>query len=124
MSGLTACDLPLVYGVGVVTCTRIAPKRAIQHQYLHAAAAGWWTERNLIPPAIEAAGMQRKRCKRVAESIQDYNAKSVLFHPHLPKTVLHGSAMHQHTATETLPALSCTGLPCHIERKDCLPLLS
>jgi hypothetical protein len=62
MSGLTASTLPVVCGVGAVTSTRNAHKRAMQHQYRHAATANWWTERNLNPPSIEAAVTPGKRC--------------------------------------------------------------
>jgi hypothetical protein len=64
MSALTASTLPVVCGVGAVTCTRNARKRAIQHRYRHAATASWWTERNLIPPTIEAAATPGTRCER------------------------------------------------------------
>jgi hypothetical protein len=50
--------------VGAVTCIRNDQKRAIQHWYWHAANAIWWTEGNLIPPTIKAAGTPRKRCGR------------------------------------------------------------
>jgi hypothetical protein len=52
---LTACYLPVVCGVGAITCTRNAPKRA---------TVSWWTEQNLIPQTIEAAGTPRNRCQR------------------------------------------------------------
>jgi hypothetical protein len=64
MPGLTASNLPAVCGVGAVTCTWSARKRAIQHPYRHPATAGWGTERNLIPPTVEAAGTPRKKCDR------------------------------------------------------------
>jgi ABC-type dipeptide/oligopeptide/nickel transport system permease component len=48
MSGLTANNLAFVCGVGAVTRTRNARKRAMQQPYKHAAAAKGWTERNLI----------------------------------------------------------------------------
>jgi hypothetical protein len=64
MSGRTASNLPVVYSVGAVTCTRNTRKGAIQHQYRHAATSSWWTDRNLIPQTIEAAGTPRKGCER------------------------------------------------------------
>jgi hypothetical protein len=54
---------------GVVTCTSIAWKRTIQHQYRHAATASWWTQRNLTLATIEATGMPRKRCKRKSRRV-------------------------------------------------------
>jgi hypothetical protein len=63
MSGLTASNVSVVCGVVAVTRTRNALKRAIQHQYRHAATASWWTQRNLMPPNVEAAGMPKKRCE-------------------------------------------------------------
>jgi hypothetical protein len=41
MSGLTASNLPVICGVGAVTCTRSARKKAMQHRYRHAATASW-----------------------------------------------------------------------------------
>jgi hypothetical protein len=38
--------------------------RAMQHPHRHVATAIWRTERKLIPPNIEAAGMPRKKYKR------------------------------------------------------------
>jgi hypothetical protein len=67
MSGLTASNIPAVCGVGAVTCTRNARKRAVQYQYHHTATANRWTERNLIPPTVKAAGMPRD----VKESFRD-----------------------------------------------------
>jgi hypothetical protein len=69
MSGLTASTLPVVCGVRAVTCTRNAQKRAMQHQYQHAATASWWKERNLIPPSIEAAATPGKRCERESRRV-------------------------------------------------------
>jgi hypothetical protein len=63
MSGLTASTLPVVCGAGPVTCTRSARKRTLQRRYRHAATASWWTERNLIPPTIEAAATPGTRCE-------------------------------------------------------------
>jgi hypothetical protein len=51
MSGLTARKLPVVCGVGG------------GHLHKECPAASWWTERNLIPQTIEAAGTTRKRCE-------------------------------------------------------------
>jgi hypothetical protein len=88
MSGLTASNLPVLCGVGAVTCTRNAGKGAIQHRYRHAATASWWTERKHIPPTAEAAATPRKRIEeKVAESAQDYNGKGVLFRPHHPRAI-------------------------------------
>jgi hypothetical protein len=65
-----------------VTCTRSAQKRATQHRSRLAATASCWTKRNLIPPAIEAAGTPRKRCGTESRrECQDYNGKGVLFQP-------------------------------------------
>jgi hypothetical protein len=33
--------------------------------------------------------------EEVAESAQDYNRKGILFHPHHPRTILHGGATQQ-----------------------------
>jgi hypothetical protein len=42
--------------------------------------ACWRTERNLIPPTVEALVIPRKKCKeKVAECAQDYNGKGILF---------------------------------------------
>jgi hypothetical protein len=64
MSGLTANNLLVVCRVGAATRTSSARKRVLQHRQRHAATASWWSERNLIPPNIEAAGTPRKRCER------------------------------------------------------------
>jgi hypothetical protein len=68
MSGLTESTLPVICGVGAVTCTRNAHKRAKQHQYRHTAIANWWTERNLIHPSIEVSATPGKRCGRESSS--------------------------------------------------------
>jgi hypothetical protein len=89
LSWLTASNLIAIYGVGAVTCTRNARRRAIQYRYGHAATANWCTERNHIPPTVEAAGTPRRDAKgKVTESAQDYKRKSVLFHPHDPTAAL------------------------------------
>jgi hypothetical protein len=103
MFGLTADNLSVVCGVGAVICTRSSRKRATHHRYLHAATASWWTERNLIPPTIEAAGTPRRDAKeKVAESAQDYNGKGVVFPPHHPRAIPYGGGTQQHT-TEAAP---------------------
>jgi hypothetical protein len=92
MSGLTASNLPLVFGVAAVTCTRNAGKRTLEeHRYRYAATAGWWTERNLTPPTIEAAETQGRDAKsKVAESAQVYIGKGALFQLYHPFSFLRG----------------------------------
>jgi hypothetical protein len=65
-------------------------KGEVQHPYQHAATASWWTEKNLIPPNIEAAGTSRKRSERAAENAQDYTALGLSF-----AAVLRGNAQQQ-----------------------------
>jgi hypothetical protein len=49
--------------------------------------------------------------EKVSESARDYNGKGVLFQPHHPRTILHGGAMQQYTATAAASAaFICTGL--------------
>jgi hypothetical protein len=111
MPGLTASNLPVVCCVGEVTCTRNAQKRAIHHRYRHAATAGWWTERNLIPPTIEAEATERERKSR--RSAQDYKRKGALFQPHYPRTILRGAVLRSVTQQQEQPqspsvAQACT----------------
>jgi hypothetical protein len=100
------------------------PERALQHWYRHAATASWWMERNHIPPTIEAAPCQGRDAKeKVTESTQDYTVKG-LFQPHHPWTGLRGGAAQQHTATAAASSIpSCTGLPHHSGRNECLTSL-
>jgi hypothetical protein len=88
-----------LYVVWEVACTRNARKRAMQHRYRHAAAASWWTERNFIPPTIEAAATQgRDEKEKVAEGAHDYNGKDVLFShtaPGLSAAVLRSNTQQQ-----------------------------
>jgi hypothetical protein len=61
--------------------------------------------------------------KKVAESAQNYNRKGVLFQPHHSRTIFRCDATQQHTATAAASVtLSCTGLPQHSGRNECLPL--
>jgi hypothetical protein len=71
MPGLSGSNLPTVCGVGVVTNTRSALKRAMQHPYRYAATASWWMERFLIPPTFKVAAMPgpAKESCRVREII-------------------------------------------------------
>jgi hypothetical protein len=39
---------------------------------------------------------------KVVENAEEYNLKGVLFQPHYPRTVLHGSAMQQHTESNSI----------------------
>jgi hypothetical protein len=99
MSGLTASNLPVVRGVGEVTCTRNSRKRVVQHRYQHAASL------QLSRPQTW------KRKVKVAESAKDSKRKNVLFQPHEPTTILRSDAAQHYTITaEASAALSCTGL--------------
>jgi hypothetical protein len=112
--------------VGVVTCTRNARKRAIHQRYQLATTASWWTERNLIPPTIEAACSTRKVGLSLSESRRERPRiqRGVLFQPHRPWTLLRGGVTQQHTATAAASAaLGCTGLPSQSGRNECLPPL-
>jgi hypothetical protein len=60
-SVLTASNLHFKCDVETVTCTKNFRKMAIQCRYRYAATAIWWTERNLIPLTVEAAGTPRER---------------------------------------------------------------
>jgi hypothetical protein len=96
MSGLTASNLAVVCAVGADTCTRDDRKRAIQYRYRHAETASLWTERNLIPLSIEAAGTPRNRCDGESRrERREYNGKGVLFQSYHPRTILCGGATQQ-----------------------------
>jgi hypothetical protein len=125
MPGLTASTLPLVCRVGTVTCIMNFRKMAIHHQYRHAATAIRWTEGNLIPLTVEAAGTPRKRRERESRRESPrLQRKGGLFQLHNPRTTLRGGAKQQHTATAAASAaLSCTGLPRHCGRNECPPSL-
>jgi hypothetical protein len=64
MTGLIASNLPVVCGLGAVTCTRSAWKRAIWHRYRHAASASLWTERNVIPLNYRACRHAREEMRK------------------------------------------------------------
>jgi hypothetical protein len=113
MSELTGSNLPLICGVRAVTCTRSALKIAIQHQYRHAATVGGRSGASSLQLSRLQAHQGRKAKEKVAESTQVDTGKEVLFQPHQPRTILHGSAMQKHTAMTASASLSCMGLPHH-----------
>jgi hypothetical protein len=52
--------------------------------------------------------------EKVTEGAQDCNGDGVLFQPYLPRTILLGGLVQQHTATAAASAtLTCIGLPQH-----------
>jgi hypothetical protein len=106
-SGQTASNLPAASGAGVVNCTRIATRKGIHLPPQHAATAGWWKEKNTIPPIIRAAE------KEVAENTQDYNRKGVLFEPHHSRHVLHGGALRQDRGMAAVSDTSGGSGRCH-----------
>jgi hypothetical protein len=76
-----ANNVPVVCGVGAVTCSRDARKRAIQCRYRHAATSSLQLLRL-------QARQGRDANEKVAESAQDYNGNGVLFQPPHPRTTL------------------------------------
>jgi hypothetical protein len=119
MSGPTASNLTVVCGVGAVTCTRNAQKRAIRHRYRHAATASWWTERKLIPPTIEATGTPRKRCERKSRRERPRLQREGCS---LPATPSQGCPSRRcyaatHDKNSCLSSLSCTDLLHSLERQ-------
>jgi hypothetical protein len=64
MSELTASRFHAVYGAGVVTYIRSAPRRTMHPPPPPAVTAIWWKEKNLIPPIISDTATPRRSCRR------------------------------------------------------------
>jgi hypothetical protein len=116
---------PIVCGVGAVTCTRNAQKRAyvIDTDMLQLQVGGRRGTSSLQLSMLQAC-QGRDAKEKFAESTQDYSGKGVFFQPHHPRTILHGSATQQHTATVAASvAFSWRGLRRHSGRNECAPSL-
>jgi hypothetical protein len=100
-SGQTSSNLPAACGAGAVTCTRSAPRKGMHLPPQHAATVGGRKEENPIPPIFGIVDTRRRCRKKVAEGIQDYNRKGVLFQCHHSRRVLRGGAPRQDRGTAT-----------------------
>jgi hypothetical protein len=125
VSRLTESNLPVVYGVGANICTRDARKRAIQHWYWHAATESQWTERNLTPPTIDAAGTPRKRCEgesfRERPSLQREECSLPATPPQNYPSRRHYAATHSNSSSLKRPQLHRPAPP-QWEKWEPLPL--
>jgi hypothetical protein len=63
-SGLTVGNLLLVCGAEAATCTRSTQRRETLLPLQHAATAGWWRKRKLIPPIFGFANKLKKNFKK------------------------------------------------------------
>jgi hypothetical protein len=124
MSGLTASNLPVVCGVWVVTCTRIAQKRVMLHQYLHATTAVWQTKTYHHPSNYWGCSHTKEICKKKSQRAPNKTATGRMFSSNCTTSGQSAGALRNNMQQQQQsPSPGCTVMPRRSGRDAGLPPL-